>query len=68
MPNCLAQLIWKRSEMAPPPGPQALGKSIRDQCLLSWCAWEVRGHGKASRVPGELANGEEVSGGGFEPV
>lgn len=61
MPNCLAQLVWKRSEMAPPPGPQALGKSIRDLCLLSWSAWEVRGHGKASRVPGELADGEELS-------
>lgn len=68
MPNCLAQLIWKRSEMAPPPGPQALGKSISDWYLPSWCMWEVRGHIQASRVPGELASGQEVSSGGFESM
>lgn len=50
MPECLAQLIWKRSEMAPPLWPQTLGKSISDRCLPSLYTWEVRGPSKASRV------------------
>lgn len=47
-----------------PPWPQALGKSISD----SWCLWEVRGHSKASRVQGELANGERTPVVASEPM
>lgn len=64
--SCPADL--EEVEDGTPPGPQALGRSVSDQCLPGWCTREVRGHSQASRVPGELVNGQEVSGSGFEPM
>lgn len=50
-----------------PPWSQALGKSLSDWCLPSWCTWEVRGLSKASRVQGELADEQRTPVVAFEP-
>lgn len=68
MPRCLAWLVWKRLGEGIPPWPQALGESISDEGLPSWCTREVRGRSEASGVQGELVNGQRTLVVAFEPM